>query len=456
MLLNKTTLQHYRLAILGILLVSLALAVWTPRTQAASGYIMVMNADGAIVPAMENYIDRALDRAENDNVALTIIQLDTPGGSVLTTEDIIQRIRGADIPVVVYVSPRGAMAASAGALITLSGHLSAMAPETVIGAASPINSDGSDLDDTSDRKAKEILMANMRSLTENRNRDAQNLAVAMIEDAEAVTASEAFAIGLIDAVADDVSDLIAQLDGKTAQLEGRTVTLELTGLDQRTVNMNLIERLLLMLTDPTLVFFLLSTGVLLVIIEFRAPGGWVAGTLGAIMIATSLYGLGVLPVNFLGLVFIALAFGLFVLEIHIPDTQGALTVAASISLAVGGLIMFNNTDVRQFGTVSLVLIIGQSLGLAVLGVLLTTWMVRTIKGQPLTGISGMIGLIGEVMVALEPRGIVFVHGERWRAETINGLHVEEGMPVRVVEVDGLVVKVEPLDPVKFPAKKKKA
>lgn len=442
--------------VIALLLIGLAFALilFPQRGQAANEYIMLMDADGAIVPAMENYFDRALDQAEDDNVALVIIQLDTPGGSVATTEEMVQRIRTADVPVVVYVSPHGAMAASAGSLITLSGHVSAMAPETVIGAASPINGNGTDLNETADKKAKEILTANMRSLTENRSPEAQQLAQEMITDARAVTATEALDIGLIDYIATSTNDLIAQMDGTTVTLHDRSVTLALAGLETRSVDMSMIEQLLLILTDPTLVFMLLSVGVLLVIIEFRAPGGWVAGTLGATCIALSLYGLGVLPINLLGLVFVGLAVVLFALEIHIPGTQGALTAAAAISLAAGGLIMFNRPQVREFGGISVAFVIAQSIGIGIFGAIMVNWLIRTVKHQPITGEAGMVGMVGKARTALAPQGMIFVNGERWRAETTEGIHVEQGQPVRVVSVADLLLMVEPVDNVIESDKKK--
>lgn len=442
--------------IIPLILGSLALVmVLNPqRGQAADEYIMVMDADGAIVPAMENYFDRALDQAEEDGVALVIIQLDTPGGSVLTTEKMVQRIRTADVPVVVYVSPRGSMAASAGSLITLSGHASAMAPETVIGAASPINGDGSDLNETADKKAKEILTANMRSLTENRSPEAQRVAQDMITEAVAVTATEALEIGLIDYIALDIDDLIIQMDGTTLLVNDSPQTLALAGLETRLVGMSIVEQVLLILTDPTLVFMLLSVGVLLIIIEFRAPGGWFAGTIGATCVALSLYGLGVLPINFLGLIFIGLAVILFVLEIQIPDTQGVLTAAAAVSLAAGGLIMFNRPQVRDFGGISVAFVIAQSVGIGLSGAIIVNWLLRTIKHQPITGESGMVGQIGKARTALEPQGMIFVNGERWRAETTEGVHVEQGQSVRVVSILDLLLMVEPVHGVIDSDKKK--
>ncbi len=441
-----------RVGFLGVM-VLLALALLPGQVRAADPYVMVMTADGPIVPAMHDYIDRGFSIAEEENVALVIIKLDTPGGSVATTEDIVQRIRGAEVPVVVYVAPRNAWAASAGAVITLAGHASVMAPETVIGAASPISGTGTDLDETSQRKAEEILSANMRSLTEHRSSDARQLAEKMITDAEAVTATEALEIGLIDYIAQDEDDLVAWVETNGLPLWTEPIP-ALAGLEVRSLDMNLIEQLLMILTDPTLVFMLLSVGVLLVIIEFRAPGGFVAGTLGGVLIALSLYGLGVLPVNFLGLVFIAVAAGLFLFEIVMPGTQGATTAAGAVSLAIGGLIMFNHPEMDAFGGISIFFIVGQSVFIGVTGLLIFTWMIRSLRRRPITGEDDMIGTIGIVRKALEPQGWVFVHGERWRAETADGLHVDAGEAVRVLNMQDLVLTVEPVESVEVPDKRK--
>lgn len=446
-----------RLLILALFLLVVGFQFLPQPTRAADPYIMVVNADGAIVPAMEDFISRSLESAAEDDVPLVIIALDTPGGSVAVTEEIIQEIRGSEVPVAVYVSPRGAMAASAGALITMSGHIAAMAPETAIGAASPINGDGSDLNETADLKAKEILTATMRSLTENRPPEAQDLAEAMISDARAVSASEALEIGLIDYIANDSDELAALLNGREVELEdGSLVTLQLQGLPLRTVEMNLIEQILMILTDPSIVFILLSTGVLLIIIELRAPGGWVAGTVGATSLALSLYGIGVLPVNMLGFVFIGIAVVLFLMEIAIPETFGALSAVAAAFLGAGGLIMFNNDAIDQFGGVPWWLIVGQSLAVGVLGLLFFAYIVRSLGKRNLTGQAAMLGMFGEVRVPLEPMGMVFVNGERWKAQAHGNTRIDVGETVRVIEMDNLMLTVEPVDPSEYQKKTPKA
>lgn len=413
-------------------------------TQADEPHILILEADGPIVPAMQNYIERGLQKASDDGTVLVIIRLDTPGGSISTMEDIVKNIRGSRVPVVVYVAPRGAMAASAGTLITLAGHAAAMAPETVIGAASPINSNGSDLNETADRKVKEVMTAMARTLAERRGPQAVDLAERTITDAEAVSVDEALQIGLIDYIANDNRDLIRQMDGTTLfDVRGKSVTLELTGLSIRTLHMSLIERLLLILTDPTIVFTLLSLGVILIILEMRAPGGWAAGTIGAACLLLSLYGLGVLPINWLGLIFVGLAFALLVVEIVTPHSFGALSTAAAISMAVGGLILFNNDDVKQFGKISIPILIGQSLLVAALGIISVYFVMRVRNQAPITGMAQMLGQVGEVRVALNPQGMVFVNGELWKAESKDGVTIAKGEPVQIVDIQDLLLKVSP-------------
>lgn len=439
---------HRRIFLLGSLLglFILGIGLIPGIARADSDYIMVLEADGTIVPAMQNYIERGIRQAEDDQAQLVIIRLDTPGGAVNTMENIIQTIRGSEVPVVVYVAPRGAVAGSAGALITLAGHKSAMSPESVIGAASPISLDGSDIASTANKKAKNILMATARSLTETRSSEAQALAERMISDAEAVSAEEALDVGLVDYIATNNQNLIEQLDGTDIMVGERTIALSLLGLEIRTVEMNLLEQLLMILTDPTLVFSLLSVGILLIIIELSQPGGFAAGTAGAFSIILSLYGLGVLPINWLGLVLIFAALVMFAIEIQMPGTQGLLSVAAAFCLGIGGYIMFNTPEIDQYGSIPLFVIIAESLAFGLVGAGMVYLAMKTRYSTPVTGKEGMIGQVGEVRIPLEPRGKVFVMGELWQAETVNGAFISSGELVQVADLRDLLLLVEPADP----------
>lgn len=446
---TRTTLTGYKKlgSGLGLLLIALALVLgtWPVAAQDDSPAIYVIEADGPIVPAMDNYIERGIETARTDDAALVILRLDTPGGAVSTMENIIQNILDSDVPVVVYVAPRGAIAGSAGSIITLAGHVAAMAPETAIGAASPVGGDGSDLDETLDRKAKNILTAKARSLTTRRSPEAQELAVRMITDAEAVSADEALAVGLIDYIASTNQALIEQLDGTTVEINGRETTLDLTGLEIRTIEMNLIEQLLMILTNPALVFTLLSMGILLIIIELSQPGGWVAGAVGASSLVLSLYGIGVLPLNLLGLILVGVALLMFFFELQMPGLQGFLSLGAAVSLAAGGYILFSRPEMRQYGSVPLYVILLESAMFGVIGAGIVYLALRVKNQQPSTGSEGMIGLVGEVRNALEPSGTIFVNGELWRATSLNGAHINSGEQVEVVELDGLHLTVQPVD-----------
>ena len=224
------------------------------RGQGAAPQVGVMNVRGPVAPAMQLYIDRGLQYAADHGFALVVMQLSTPGGSVTTMGEIVERMRASTVPLVVYISPRGAMAASAGTLLTLAGTVSAMAPETTIGAASPVDASGGDIDSTEARKVKEVLKATARELAADRKPEAIRLAEDMIENARAVTSVEALQIGLVDVAAENVNELIGKLDGRKVKVLGREQTLQLAGAVQEELPQSLIEQALQLFTDPNLVF----------------------------------------------------------------------------------------------------------------------------------------------------------------------------------------------------------
>ena len=266
-----------------ILLLALMIAlllIQMASAQSDAPLALVLDADGPISPAMFEYIRRGIETAEQRGAEVLIVQLNTPGGDIATTTEIIQAFRASRVPVVVYVAPNGSMAGSAGAIISMAAHAVAMAPETAIGAASPISGSGENLTSTLETKAKEIMKATIRPLVEPRGEKAVDLAESMIEDAIAVTADEALEAGLIDFIANDIDDLLNQLDGFTVKSDAIEVVLNTEGALTETVNLNFIEQLLLLLTDPNIAFLLLAIGVQAVLIEISSPGGWVAGFIG--------------------------------------------------------------------------------------------------------------------------------------------------------------------------------
>lgn len=335
---NKLTV--WRVPILFLLLAAL---FWgqAALVRAQGSNVAVLEFDGPVTPIMHTYFERGLAEAAQSGADAVLIILDTPGGAVVTTLEIVELFRASEIPVIVYIGPEGAIAASAGSIITAAAHAAGMAPETIIGAASPINSDGSDINETAYRKEVEALKATMRSLAERRGPEAVALGEAMIEDARAVSSQEALEAGFIDAIASTPEDLLAQLDGRSILINGEELVLQTAVVSQTAIPLTFIETLLLTLTNPVVVSILMAIGVQAIIIEISNPGGWVAGFIGVLFLGIGLYGLGQLPVNWLGMGLILVAFVLLGLEVTATN-HGALAVAGTITLVAGLLVLFNS------------------------------------------------------------------------------------------------------------------
>ena len=421
-----------------LLLLFIAFAAIQPVfAQTRDPMAVVLTADGPIMPPMLEYIKRGIETADQLNAEVVVIQLNTPGGSVTTMLEIIKEIRASDVPVVVYVAPKNAFAASAGAMITISGHVAAMAPETSIGASSPISSSGENLNSTAETKAKELIKASIRPFVTPRGEKAVELADAMVDEAKAVTANEALDANLIDFVSDDLEDLLQSLNGFTVQMEDGPRKLNTEDIDIQMLNISFIEQLLLMLTDPNISFLLLAIGVQAVLIELSSPGGWAAGFLGAVCLTLAAYGLGVLTVNWFGGVFLIIAFVLFVLDIKAP-THGALTTAGVASFIIGALVLFNSPGTPEFQRVSVPLVIGTGL---VIGLIFFTIMLIALRAQhrPIqTGEESFVGKIGTAKMFEGEAGQVQVESELWSAEKAAGSdEIRKGDKIEVVEVRGL-------------------
>lgn len=416
-------------------------AVWTVRAQSEARLILVLHANGAISPPMQEYIQRGIGLAEQRQAEAIIVQLDTPGGDLQSLDNIIQAMRASRVPVVIYVAPNGAMAGSAGALITMAGHAAAMAPEAAIGASSPVGTGGQDLSPTEKAKATEIMKATVRPLVERRGSTATQLAQDMIDQAKAASASEALQAHLIDFIAPSVDDLVRQLDGFSVDMEDGPRRLQTAGATTESVDMSLIEQSLLILTDPNIVFVLLALGVLALQVELTHPGAWVPGFVGITCLALAIYGLGVLPVNWFGLILIVTAFVLFVLDIKAP-THGALTAAGVASFIVGALVLFNSPGVPQFERVSvpLVVAVGVTIGLMFAGIL--SYALRAQRLPVQMGAATVVGKVGFAKSDIKLSGQVQVDSELWSAEPAEGSSaIRKGDKIEVVEVRGLHLKV---------------
>jgi membrane-bound serine protease (ClpP class) len=415
------------------------------QAQAEAPQVLLLTAEGPLTPTMLGYLERGLDAAELQGAEALILMLDTPGGSVDLMNEIVQVIRTSSTPVVVYVAPQGAIAASAGTIITLAGHASAMAPETAIGAASPVGGEGEDLGETMEAKEKNILKALVRSLAEERGEEAIQIAEDTIETAHAVSATEAYQSGLVDFIANNVPDLLEQLDGyQVTTVDGET-TLDTANALVVPFDPTFIESLLGVLTNPNIVFLLLTVGVQAVLIELSSPGGWIAGFIGAVCLALAAYGLGVLPVNWFGLIFLAIAFVLFVMDIKTP-TLGALTAAGAASLIVGSLVLFNSPGTPSFLRVSVPLVIGVSLGTAAIFLIILTIALRAQRAPISMGQESLIGRTGTAASSIAPTGTIQLGGELWTSVLAQGEEpIAEGTQVEVIEVRGVRVIVRKMD-----------
>jgi membrane-bound serine protease (ClpP class) len=413
-------------------------AAQAQQADGAGRPVIRIQADGPLTPALVSYIERALDRARDVDAEILILQLDTPGGQVDLMQDIVTLLRESQTPVAVFVAPRGAAAWSAGTIIVLAGHASAMAPETGIGAASPVGMDA-ELTETAEKKAKAAVLSLVRDLAAPRGPEVVDWAVAAVEEATAASASEAYAMGVVDFIADDVDDLLGQLDGFEIQVRGEPRVLRTEDARVESVSKSLIEQILHVVVNPTIVLTLLAIGVQAILIEISNPGGWVAGFIGIVCIALAVYGLGVMPVNALGLILIALAIGLFIMEIKAP-THGALTAAGVASMVAGALILFNTDDAAQYARISLPAVVTIALCFAATFLFIMTKALQAQRPSTKTGIEGLVGTSAEARFDMDPEGKVFLEGEFWNAVAEDG-PIQAGEQVKVVAVEGFRLRV---------------
>jgi membrane-bound serine protease (ClpP class) len=393
--------------------------------------------DMTINPASAGWVEQALEDAQDDGAELVIFRLDTPGGLDDSTRDIVKDILAAPMPVVVYVSPNGARAASAGLFITQAADVAAMAPETNIGSATPISLGGGEQDEVLGRKVRNDAAAYVRALAEGHGRNG-DLAERMVRAAVNVTATEARRRGLIDIVAEDERQLVRQLDG--FRVRGpKAQRLETSGARVDSVGIPFKFAALEVLVNPNTVFLLLTVGLILLGLELFNPGMILPGTLGGVSVILALFGLAQLPINVAGLLLILFAFALFAAEAFVVS-HGALAAGGIVSLIFGGLLLFD-TDSEAFEiSVPVVLLTAAALGGFFVWIIGKAVQAR--HAQVHTGSEELIGAHGEVRSPLAPLGHVFVQGALWRARSDHdGLEV--GDQVVVEDVDGLTLTVAP-------------
>jgi membrane-bound serine protease (ClpP class) len=402
---------------------------------------------GTIDPATEKWIGSALDDAADDGAPLAIIRLDTPGGLDTSMREIVQDIIEAPMPVVVYVSPDGARAASAGVFVTEAGDVAAMAPQTNIGSASPVSLAGADIDEVLGRKIENDAAAYARALAEGHGRNG-DLAELTVTEAENVTAQEALDERLIDIVAASEEELLAELDGFEVQ-GPKAGVLDTAGLviDQR--DMSLQYEVLQLLVNPTVAYLLLLLGLVGIAIEIFNPGLIVPGTVGVVSFLLGAYGTAQLPVTAAGIALLVVGIAFIIAEAHLP-TSGVLGGVGVVALACSGLLLFDTGSDAFEVSVPVVVTVGLLLGGFL--VFATRKVVAAHRRPKLTGWEEMIGATGDVRVPLDPIGQAFVGGALWRASLADGAGDGEaervrnrGARVRVESVEGLTLRVRPVE-----------
>ena len=437
----------WRLALLAVWAVALVLGI-AGQATAAGPHAAVIKLDGIISPVTDRFLTRSLDEAHENGATVAIVELDTPGGLLDSTRNMVNAIFASRVPVIVYVAPGGARAASAGTFITAAGHIAAMAPGTNIGAASPISGSGEDIPDTLEKKIFQDTAAFMRSIAERRERPSEPLEATVLE-AKAYSAEEALQLGIIDLLAGSTSELLEMVDGRTVTVETdtgeRTVTLETRGLAQETIDMGLFDTILSFIADPNVSFLLLSIGSLGILAEILSPGLFFPGITGVVALVLAFAGLGNLPVNWAAVALILLAVALTIAEVNIAGF-GVLGVGAIVSYILGGILLF-----AHFGTPSPTLpevrvnswVLGVAGGLVVtVGGGLLAAMVNSRRRNRGSEPHHLVGIVGMSVTTLDPEGTVHIQGEDWTARVQGNKRVDDDEQVTVMAVQGLLLTVK--------------
>lgn len=440
------------------LVVACCLAAWAaahaaPRPEPPerrSGHVNVARIAGSINPASSDYLRRAIARSEEDGAALLVIELDTPGGLVASTKDIIQAMLNARVPIAVYVSPQGAWAGSAGTFITMAGHVAAMAPGSSIGAAHPVGIGGGggggdekgERPDPAAQKAENLLVAFIESIARERERNVEWAAKA-VRESVAVTADEALRLRVIDLVASDRAELLREISRREVKLGGRRVVLEVEGAVGREIPMSFLTRFLNVLVDPNVAVILLLAGALGLYVELNQPGALVPGILGGVCLLLALVAMQILPFSWLGLFLMLVGLGLLVAEAFVTS-WGALFVAGLACFLLGGSMLFDRPEVSDLEVDFWSVLVPTVGTFALFGGLVVFALGRTLGRPQTAGVSELLGMAGEAVTALAPEGTVFLRGEHWRARSSEPIAAHER--VEVVSVRGLELTVRRAPP----------
>lgn len=404
--------------------------------ESGNRHFNVIEIRDSINPAAEDFLKQAIDLSAREHAELLVVLLDTPGGLMTSMRGMAQSILNSDVPVVVYVSPSGAQAASAGVFVTAAADIAAMAPGTNIGAAHPVTGGGGDIPSTMNEKVMNDMRAFARSIAQQRGRNADWLEDA-IKSSVSATAEEAFRENVIDLIADSLPALISKLDGWQIQRRGQTVVIATRGLDQRKIDPGWQYSILRIISNPNLAYMLLMIGLAGLYFELSSPGAVLPGVIGGISLILALYALQTLPVNYAGFLIILLAVIFFILEIKIAS-YGMLSIAGVLCLVLGSLMLFRFPE--QPMQLAWSVFIPTVVVISLFFIAVAALAFRAQTSSPQTGAEALIGLIAEVRTDIDPEGKVFVNGELWNAQAQE--KIITGERVEVVAVHNLKLQVK--------------
>lgn len=411
-----------------------------PSSGEEKKVVQVLKLEGPISPVAAERLDKALRIATEKKAQCLIVQLDTPGGLDKSMRQMVKAIMNSEIPIIVYISPKGARAASAGLFITLASHIAVMAPGTNMGAAHPVALGiGGGLSKEMEEKVVNDASAYIKSIAQRRGRDARWAEKAVRESAS-LTAEEALRLGIIDFIAEDMEDLLEKLDGRSVQIAKTHLSLEMKGTDLDYTKMTLREKILQTLADPNIAYILLMVGILGIALEFFHPGAFLPGISGAICLILSFFALQILPFSLAGLLLIILAIVLFVLEVEVPS-YGALTIGGIIALTLGSLMLISPSAI--YISISLKYIVTMVAVISSIFIFIISYAIKAQFRKPVTGMEGLVGSKGVAKSDISPKGKIQIHGEIWNALLEQGEEaIKKGEEVEVVKVEGmrLIVK----------------
>lgn len=432
---DSMTFAKVRRAVRGVFVACLFLL--SALSNLCSAEILKIVVNDTIHPITDEYIGRAIAEANRNNDQALLIELNTPGGLLDATRDIMEKILASPVPVIIYVTPSGSRAASAGFFILQSADVAAMAPGTNTGAAHPVSLGGGKMDDVMKQKIENDSAALMRSVVGKRGRNVE-VAESTVRQSKSFTDQEALTQKLIDYVAPSESELFQQMQGKKLKrFDGRIVTLNLVGQPVRILEMTLKQQILGYMMNPNISFILLAIGALALYTEFNHPGAVVPGTVGVVFILLAIFALNLLPTRFAAVIMIGASFLLFALEAKFA-THGVLAIGGIVTLTLGGLLLVD-APVPEM-RVHLMTALGVSIPLGIITVLLMSIAIKARANKVVTGAQGMIGQLAIAQSALSPQGKVFVHGELWDATSSS--NVASGQHVVIRRIDGLRLEVD--------------